>query len=525
VRLGQEEFLENATYTVKDSGSLQPSVFSRYAVPLAVTALALLLTLFVEPFTHHSPYVLALAAIAVAVWYGGLGPGLLSTIVSTIVIWYFLLAPRLPFATTTTEDGLRLATFVLAALLINALHEIRYRKQQDFRKLSDVLELKVAERTAELEAKTIALRDSEQRFRLLVESVQDYAIYLLDPEGRIVSWNKGAERIKGYRAEEVLGRHYSVFYLPEDTEKGKPEQTLRTAAQVGRYQSEGWRRRKDGSAFWASVVITAIHDETGRLRGFAKITRDITERKNAEEALAAQATDLARSNADLERFAYVASHDLQEPLRMVASYVELLARRYKGKLDRDADDFIGYAVDGARRMQHLVHDLLEYAKLGAAKKILHRTNCETVFQQAMMNLQEALVEAGAIVTHDPLPMVKGNEFQLVQLFQNIIGNAIKFHGPQPPRIHVSAKHQGASTPDGPDYWLLSIQDNGIGIDPEDAQRIFEIFQRVHDRGMYAGTGIGLAVCKKIVESHGGRIWVDSQTGHGSTFYFTILDGQ
>jgi two-component system, chemotaxis family, sensor kinase Cph1 len=142
-----------------------------------------------------------------------------------------------------------------------------------------------------------------------------------------------------------------------------------------------------------------------------------------------------------------------------------------------------------------------------------------------MNLHEALAEAGAIVTHDPLPMVKGNEFQLVQLFQNIIGNAIKFHGPQPPRIHVSATHQGASTPDGTDCWLFSIQDNGIGIDPEDAQRIFEIFQRVHDRGMYAGTGIGLAVCKKIVESHGGRIWVDSQTGHGSTFYFTILDGQ
>jgi PAS domain S-box-containing protein len=503
---------------------MPPSVLSRYAVSLCVTTLALLLTLFVEPFKHHSPYVLAIAAITVSVWYGGLGPGLVSTVASTLFIWYLLMAPNVPFAPTNSEDGLRLATFVLAALLINALHEARIRKQEELRHFRDALERKVAERTAELETKTAALRDSEQRFRLLVESVQDYAIYLLDPEGRVVSWNKGAERIKGYRAEEAVGRHFSLFYLPKDIEKGRPEQALRTAAQVGQYQDEGWRRRKDGSAFWASVVITAIHDETGRLRGFAKITRDITERKRAEEALSAQATDLARSNADLERFAYVASHDLQEPLRMVASYVELLGRRYKGKLDRDADDFIAYAVDGARRMQHLIHDLLAYAKLGAEKKRFHPTNCETVFQQTLMNLQGAMEESAATITHDPLPIVMANESQLVQLFQNLIGNAIKFHGPQFPRIHASAEHQASSTPSAKGYWLFSVRDNGIGIDPEDAQRIFEIFQRLHDRGKYAGTGIGLAVCKKIVEGHGGRVWVDSQAGHGSTFYFTIPDG-
>jgi nitrogen fixation negative regulator NifL len=242
--------------------------------------------------------------------------------------------------------------------------------------------------------------------------------------------------------------------------------------------------------------------------------RDITERKRAEEKLRLALADLGRSNKDLEQFAYVASHDLQEPLRMVSSYTQLLARRYQGQLDAAANEFIAYAVDGANRMQKLINDLLAYSRVGTRAKALAATDCTAVLDQALANLKAAIETSGAVVTHDPLPTVMHDNLLLVQLFQNLIGNAMKFHVEMPPRIHVSAGQKG-------DEWVFAVRDNGIGIDPQYAERIFTIFQRLHTREEYAGTGIGLAICKKIVERRGGRIWVESQPGRGSTFYFTI----
>ena len=230
--------------------------------------------------------------------------------------------------------------------------------------------------------------------------------------------------------------------------------------------------------------------------------------------LARYAEELARSNAELEQFAYVASHDLQEPLRMVASFTQLLGRRYRGKLDQDADEFIGYAVDGANRMQHLINDLLAYSRVGTRSKPLAPTDCNAVFQQARDNLATAVEETSTVIYQDPLPMVLGDEVQLLQVFQNLIANAIKFRGAEPPQIQVTAARQGPE-------WVFAIQDNGIGIAPEHQERIFSIFQRLHQRSEYPGTGIGLAICKKIVERHGGRIWVESQPGKGSTFYFSL----
>ena len=238
-----------------------------------------------------------------------------------------------------------------------------------------------------------------------------------------------------------------------------------------------------------------------------ELKREVDERKRTEE-------ELARSNAELQSFAYVASHDLQEPLRMVASYLQLLERRYKGKLDDDADDFINYAVDGATRMQRLINDLLKYSRVSTQAKEFEPTNCETVLENTLSNLQIAIKESEAVVAHDPLPNVMADNIQLGQLLQNLIGNAIKFRNEKPPRIHVSAKQKEGE-------WTFSVQDNGIGIDPDYKDRIFVIFQRLHGVGDYPGTGIGLAICKRIVEHHGGRIWLESQPGEGCTFYFTI----
>jgi len=257
-----------------------------------------------------------------------------------------------------------------------------------------------------------------------------------------------------------------------------------------------------------------LKEERTLINTLAKQFGAVAERKEAEEALARRTEELARSNTELEQFAYIASHDLQEPLRMVAGYVQLLARRYQGKLDSDADEFITFAVDGATRMQTLIDDLLDYSRVGTRAKEFEPTDCEVTLNGALSNLEMAVEETGAVVTHDPLPRVMADEVQLGRVFQNLIGNAIKFHGDEPPRIHVSAEEQE-------NEWRFAVRDNAIGIKPRHHDRIFAVFNRLHGRSDYPGTGMGLAICKRIVERHGGRIWVESELGKGSTFYFTM----
>jgi PAS domain S-box-containing protein len=484
-----------------------------------------------------------------------------------------------------------------------------------------------------------AFLESEERYRMLLDGIQDYAIFMMDPLGRIVSWNAGAERIKGYKAEEIIGRSFSCFFPPDDIKRGRPQEVLRLTTASGRHEEQGMRVRKDGSRFLASVNITALRDPAGNLRGFSEFShdlseskesgakyrglleaapdamvvvsqngeivllnlqaekqfgyhrdelvgqklkniipegfaerliadglrsvedalaqqigtgieligrrkdgtefpieimlsplksaegilvtaaiRDITERKKSEEHLVKTVGELKRSNDELQQFAYVASHDLQEPLRMVASYTQLLAQRYKGRLDSDADEFIGYAVDGSNRMQGLIQDLLAYSRAGTNGKPLREISSENALNEGLANLRATIQESGAVVTHDPLPALTTDGTQLAQVFQNLVGNAIKYRSDKVPHVHVSAAKNGGHK------WIFSVQDNGLGIDAQYFERIFILFQRLHGRDEFKGTGIGLAICKKTVERLGGRIWVESQPEKGATFYFSLPDG-
>ncbi|HEX8517444.1 MAG TPA: PAS domain S-box protein [Bacteroidia bacterium] len=625
----------------------------------------------------------------------------------------------------------------------------------------------------ELKTRIQKLQESEERFRLLVESVKDYAIIRVDDSGHIASWNSGAEYIKGYKAEEVLGKHISIFYNAEEIERGEPEYNLKMAKEQGRYENESLRVRKDGSEFWANIVLTGLYDDNKNLIGFVKVTRDITERKIAEEQLKEseqqlqaiiknapdavvvmdaasrvvkwnpkaeeifgwsaeeiigeflhdfiipekhreahlrgirhflktgegpvlnktieiealnkkgfefsvslsisspilvngnyifigfikditerklaeaklkasenfldsvvenipnmlfvkdaeslrfvkfnkageellgysrddmigkndydffpkkqaeffiqkdklvlrngkledipeelvstkhkgirtletkkipiydingnpkfllgisnditdrkkietelklKSEELSRSNAELEQFAYVASHDLQEPLRMVTSYVQLLEKRYKDKLDQDANEFIAFAVDGSNRMRNLIQSLLEYSRVNRIKPF-ESIDLNRLMEIVLHDLRDSIKSNNAEVIVDDLPKINGDSVLIGQLFQNLISNAIKFKGQNPPEIRVSVEQREGE-------FLFSVKDNGIGIDKEYSQKIFVIFQRLHTKDKYPGTGIGLAICKKIVERHGGEIWMESNAGTGSTFYFTIKD--
>jgi PAS domain S-box-containing protein len=481
-----------------------------------------------------------------------------------------------------------------------------------------------------------ALRESEEGYRMILDGVEDYAIFMLDAEGEVVSWNAGAERIEGYTATEIIGQNFACFFPPQEVERGRPAEILRMTIEHGRHEEQSMRVRKDGTQYRASLTWTALRDSAGKLRGFSEfgrdlsdseelraryrnlleasrdamivvnrggsimlvnastgarfgyaveeligmpvtdlipdgvadrlpdydlsadrdaialqartdvevvgrrrdgsefpieimlsplaiaegifmtaVVRDISVRKAAEANLRDKIDELKRSNEELGHFAYIASHDLQEPLRMVASYTQLLSKRYKGKLDADADEFIAFAVDGASRMQRLIEDLLAFSRVATAGSEILDTSSETALELATMNLHEAIKESGALVTHDQLPRVQADETQLVQLFQNLVGNAIKYRSPGVPRVHISAAKQGSRG------WSFAVKDNGIGIAPQYLERIFGMFQRLHKRTEFSGTGMGLAICKKIVERHGGTLTVESRPGHGSTFSFVL----
>ncbi|MBS4096939.1 MAG: DUF3365 domain-containing protein [Sulfuricella sp.] len=375
-------------------------------------------------------------------------------------------------------------------------------------------------RTRQSQAYLNALQESEERTRLLINSTAE-GIFGIDMAGNCIFCNQAALSMMGILEEStVIGQnlHRLLYHTQPDGTPRPPEEcrlldTLKNQESVRLADELLWRA--DGTSFPAEIAsYPVLRDEA--IVGAVVSFHDISERKHAAEILAKRTEELSRSNRELEQFAYVASHDLQEPLRMVASYTQLLARRYKGKLDQDADEFIAFAVDGANRMQRLINDLLTFSRVSTRGQPFAPTDFNAILGEVLDNLQIAIQESGANVTRDELPTLMADPTQIAQLLQNLIGNAIKFHSDAPLHIHVGAAHSEGE-------WVFSVSDNGIGIAPEFFERIFIIFQRLNPRDQYPGTGIGLAVCKRIIERHGGRIWVESTPDQGSVFRFTLSE--
>ncbi|MBX3439609.1 MAG: PAS domain S-box protein, partial [Planctomycetaceae bacterium] len=362
-----------------------------------------------------------------------------------------------------------------------------------------------------------------QRLATIVNSSED-AIIAVTLDGDVTDWNAGAERLYGYTAEEMIGRNVSCLRPPDRTQE-EQEILDRLKHGVTFKHVETVRKRKDGTLVNVCLTVSPIRDADGRPIAAAAITQDISERKHLEAKLrrahnelerrvAERTAELTARNQELEQFAYVASHDLQEPLRKVASCCQLLAEDYAERLDDNGREWIAFAVDGASRMRQLVTDLLEFSRVGTHGRTAEPTDSHHACEAALENLSNVINESGAEIICRPLPQVMADGLQLEQLFQNLIGNSIKYCSEERPIVEIGAEPEAG-------FWRFYVKDNGIGIDPEYHHRIFQIFQRLHRKEEYPGTGIGLAICKKVVERLGGRLWVESRSGQGSTFYFTL----
>ena len=388
-------------------------------------------------------------------------------------------------------------------------------QQQDeaLRRSNEDLEIRVQERTQQLSASRGELALNLSLLTATLESTTD-GILVVDTAGRVTSCNQKFTEMWHIPPEILQNRDAGDVIRVCLTQLNDPSVlSTRIDELDGQREMDSFDTLEfqDGRIFEAYSQPQRIGTScVGRVWSF----RNITQRKLSELALENQTKELARSNSELEQFAYVASHDLQEPLRMIASYTQLLARRYKGRLDADADDFIHFAVDGASRMQLLINDLLTFSRVGTRGRPFEPTDLNVVMTRILFDLKIAISESQAMVSHDALPVVMADPMQMAQLFQNLVGNAIKFHRDKAPEIHVGVERTGGE-------WLFSVRDNGIGIEKEYFDRIFVVFQRLHSREEYPGTGVGLAVCKKIVERHGGHIFVKSEVGKGTTFFFTL----
>ncbi|HVY75606.1 MAG TPA: PAS domain S-box protein [Puia sp.] len=353
----------------------------------------------------------------------------------------------------------------------------------------------------------------------MIDEVQDYAIILLDKLGNIINWNKGAEKIKGYSDREIIGKNFRIFYPDEDRQSKLPERLISDALVNGRANHEGWRVRKDGSRLWANVTITALHDDHNQVIGFVKLTRDLTEKKMAEEQLKQYAADLEKRNHELEQFAYIASHDLQEPMRKIQTFIQLIDKQDP----ETSKKYLEKINASARRMSALINGILEYSRLTDRQEKWEVTDLNETLNQVKSDFELLIREKNANLISDPLPGIRCMPLQMSQLFANFISNALKFSSGKPV-IRICSRLRALEdmleimdSPKSATYHELVFEDNGIGFDPQFVDQVFTMFRRLHGYHEYPGTGIGLALCKKIAENHLGFIKVDSELGKGTAF--------
>jgi len=371
------------------------------------------------------------------------------------------------------------------------------------------------------------LRSNEERYHRMIAEVEDYAIILLNPDGTIENWNAGAEKIKGYKSQDVLGKSFHIFYTEEDQVQGLPDKLLNIAKAQGKATHEGWRVRKDGTKFWGSVVITTLHNENRRIIGFSKVTRDLTQQKIAQEQLNVYTRELELQNSELEQFAYVASHDLQEPLRKIQTFTELIKENFEDK--EFTTKYLNKLDSSAKRMSKLIKSLLEYSRLTKEKDEYNEAEVDlnSLVKDIKQDFELLIEEKNAIIDCDLLPSVTGNRTQLGQVFSNLISNSLKFAQVAPVikiRSQIVPKSKIIGAPEylsDFDYTYISVEDNGIGFEQKYSNLIFTLFQRLHGKNEYSGTGIGLALCKKIIENHNGFVSATGKLGKGATFHIYL----
>jgi len=374
----------------------------------------------------------------------------------------------------------------------------------------------------------VALRESEEQFRLLVDSVIDYGIFILDTEGNIRTWNAGAERIKGWRAEEIIGHPFTLFYEQEARDRKHPEEELKFATRDGRFHEEGWRVRKDGSRFWADVTITALRDSTGRLRGFAKVTRDLTDRARQEQALREanasleqrvkeRTADLLLLNEELESFSYSVSHDLRAPLRAIDGFSKVVLEDYgEGQpLDAPGLRYLERIRAGAQRMSVLIEDLLKLSRVTRVELRVAPVDLAALAREVLEGLARQAPGRAVSLSIPPAVQATGDPQLLRIVLENLLGNAWKFTGKQQaPRIEFGVEPRAEER-------VFFVRDNGAGFDMAHAGKLFTPFQRLHGDDEFEGTGIGLATIQRVIRRHRGRVWADAKPGEGATFWFTL----